>query len=33
MTALFGLALSIASGAPWYVFVIGLLCVICDETW
>lgn len=31
MTALFGLFLAIHYDAPWYVWIIGLLCVMADS--
>jgi hypothetical protein len=30
MTAIFALGLAIICGAPWYVYVIGLLCILLD---
>jgi hypothetical protein len=31
MLALFGFFMSIAYHAPWYVFVIGFLCLVVEE--
>jgi len=30
MSALFGLFLCIGMGAPWWVYIIGFICVLLD---